>query len=81
MRTAGRWAAKILGGAIVITALLIAVMGQKDGVHVAGVGVDYAGVSTGATLGYIPRFFDSVTEGRALTAKDGAAADKAASKR
>lgn len=71
MRTGFRWMLlRIVGWAIVITATLMAVMGQKDGIHTAGAGVDYAGVSTGATLGFIPRFFHKVTEGRALTAAD-----------
>lgn len=56
---------------IVVTALVVAVLlgvlGEKRGVAATGKMVEVAGTAFGATIGLIPRFFDSVSTGLTLT--------------
>jgi hypothetical protein len=77
------WAARgfvkcIIGVALVV-AVLTMVLGQSKGIGASGKAVDLAGTSTGAAVGFIPRFFDHFSNGNAAAQKD-SGAPKAAAK-
>ena len=64
-------AIKIIAVAALITAVLILATNQSDGIRTAGKGVDISGVSVGAAIGFIPRFFENLSQGRAAASGGG----------